>query len=350
MGAEIVLYCEDLEAMRLFFCEQVGMRTAAVFPADAPRVARVVGFGLQLRLEQQPEQAQPIQIRINLPAEQLPPLSERLLRGPDGTRVEYVDHDPPVPRPQAAPKASIQPMTDDAWEAGRAGMLYRDLIPDRWGGSVIASHIRIPQGGPVPDYVHFHKIHFQLIYCLKGEVTVVYEDQGPPFLLKAGDCVLQPPRIRHRVLESSDGLEVLEIGAPAEHETLADLVMELPNDSINSERLFAGQRFVRHQKQSAVVETDPAGYVLRDLGLDKATDGKVSVRVVSSEEAGVYSREADDNVLYFAFITRGNVTLSQAGEATELATHSAIALPGAAAFSFQHDGGAAWVELIAPRL
>ena len=40
---------------------------------------------------------------------------------------------------------------------GRAGMLYRDLIPDRLGGAIVASHIRIPEGGPVGDSVHFHQ-------------------------------------------------------------------------------------------------------------------------------------------------------------------------------------------------
>ena len=39
----------------------------------------------------------------------------------------------------------------DAWGVGRAGMRYRDLIPDRLGGAFIASHIRILEGGPVPD-------------------------------------------------------------------------------------------------------------------------------------------------------------------------------------------------------
>ena len=32
-------------------------------------------------------------------------------------------------------------------------MLYRDLLADRAGGALIASHIRIPHGGAVPDYV-----------------------------------------------------------------------------------------------------------------------------------------------------------------------------------------------------
>lgn len=80
----------------------------------------------------------------------------------------------------------------------------------------------------MPDYVHFHKVRFQMIYCYKGWVRVVYEDQGPPLVMRAGDCVLQPPRIRHRVLESSPGLEVIEIGCPAEHETFADHDLQLP--------------------------------------------------------------------------------------------------------------------------
>ena len=79
------------------------------------------------------------------------------------------------------------------WFARRAGMRYRDLLPGRQGGRVIASHIQIPDGGPVRDDVHFHRIHFQMIYCCRGWVRVVYEDQGAPFVLEPGDCVLQPP-------------------------------------------------------------------------------------------------------------------------------------------------------------
>ena len=43
-----------------------------------------------------------------------------------------------------------------------------------------------------------------------------------------GDCVLQPPGIRHRVLEASDGMEVIEVACPAEHETVHDHTAELP--------------------------------------------------------------------------------------------------------------------------
>ena len=81
--------------------------------------------------------------------------------------------------------------------------------PAAQGGRFIASHITIPDGGPVPDYVHHHDVRFQVIHCVRGWVRVVYEDQGEPFTMHAGDTVLQPPHIRHRVLESSAGLEVL---------------------------------------------------------------------------------------------------------------------------------------------
>lgn len=128
--------------------------------------------------------------------------------------------------------------------AGRAGMMYRDLIPGRIGGKVIASHIKLLEDGPVADYVHYHKVEFQMIYCLKGRIEVVYEDQGLPFWLEAGDCVVQPPEIRHRVLFAEGGAEVLEVTMPAEHETWADHEMTLPNDKIDKGRRFNGQLFV----------------------------------------------------------------------------------------------------------
>ena len=126
--------------------------------------------------------------------------------------------------------ASIESWTAEA--LSRRLVRYRDLIPGRLGGRVIASHIHIPSGGPVPDYVHFHRIEFQMIYCRSGWVRVVYEDQGESFVMHAGDCVLQPPEIRHRVLASSDDLEVIEVSVPAEHETFAEHEITLPNKTI----------------------------------------------------------------------------------------------------------------------
>ena len=142
------------------------------------------------------------------------------------------------------------------WTVGRAGMMYRNLIPGFFGSTLVASHIRILNGGEVPDSVHYHKIDFQIIYCLKGAIRVVYQDQGEPFWLRPGDCVLQPPEIRHRVLEAEAGSEVIEITSPAEHETWFDHEMILPTDSCAPDRTFGTQRFVRHRDDEAVWEKD----------------------------------------------------------------------------------------------
>ena len=135
--------------------------------------------------------------------------------------------------------------TQGEWTMGRAGMMYRDLLADRNGGTMAVSHIRLTEGGPVPDYVHYHKIDFQMIRCIAGRIKVVYEDQGEPFWLKPGDWVIQPPEIRHRVLECEAGSEVIEISMPAEHETWVDHETTLPTSEYRPERDFGGQRFVR---------------------------------------------------------------------------------------------------------
>jgi quercetin dioxygenase-like cupin family protein len=165
----------------------------------------------------------------------------RLLTAPNGTRVEIAPLDPELTIPPTAHEFAVRRLADEApWVIGRAGMHYRDLVPSRLGGSMIASHIRIPDGGPVPDVVHYHTVGFQLIFCYRGWVDLVYEDQGPPFRLHAGNCVIQPPEIRHRVLHASPNIEVIEIGVPAEHVTTIDHAMDLPNGPAKSRPGFPG--------------------------------------------------------------------------------------------------------------
>ncbi len=171
--------------------------------------------------------------------------------------------------------------TQNDWVIGRAGMEYRDLIPGRMGGKVIASHIRIIEGGEVPDYVHYHKIEFQMIYCKRGRIRVVYEDQGPPFWLETGDCVLQPPEIRHRVLESTAGAEVVELSMPAEHDTWVEHDITLPTVEVKPDHEFGGQRFVRHIAAKAPRRaSNVAGFDVRETGIASATNGLASVTVL----------------------------------------------------------------------
>lgn len=180
----------------------------------------------------------------------------------------------------------VQPPTiagGSDWTVGRAGMMYRDLIPDRLGGKLIASHICIVDGGEVDDSVHYHKIDFQIIYCLKGAIRVVYEDQGLPFWLRPGDCVLQPPEIRHRVLEAEAGSEVIEITSPAEHETWFDHDLELPSKTMNSKRVFGSQRFVRHQDaDSNWMEREIDGILSAPTGILSAGEKSPDVYTLKS--------------------------------------------------------------------
>ncbi len=78
-------------------------------------------------------------------------------------------------------------------------------------------------------------------------MRLVYEDQGDPFTLKPGELVLQPPGIRHRVLETSpEGLEVIEVGIPGDYMTRFDYNIQLPTGEHLPKRDFDGQTFVHH--------------------------------------------------------------------------------------------------------
>src|SRR5262249_58242589 len=88
--------------------------------------------------------------------------------------------------PPLVPSYVVSKLDDaSSFTVGRAGMCYRDLIPDRQGGRFIASHIGLGEGGVVPDYVHFHKLRFQMLYCLRGWTRLLYEGYGPAFVLEA---------------------------------------------------------------------------------------------------------------------------------------------------------------------
>ena len=328
-AAEIVLPGAELDASLRFFTERLGFKVEAIFPADAPAVAVISGHGLRIRLERDGTGA-PGRLRLKCRDPARVADGATSLTAPNGTRIDLVAADPPLTLPPLRPSFVVSRMGDDArWGVGRAGMRYRDLIPDRQGGRFIASHILIPEGGEVPDYVHFHKIRFQMIYCRKGWVRVVYEDQGPSFVMAAGDCVLQPPQIRHRVLESSAGLEVIEIGCPAEHETAADSALELPNAKLNPARRFDGQRFVRHVASQAVWHPwRLPGFECRDIGISAATDGLADVHVVRPRGTSAPQSSQHNGELQFMFVLDGSLSLHRDGhDAQALAAGDAFVMP-----------------------
>ncbi|CAJ2514285.1 Uu.00g024040.m01.CDS01 [Anthostomella pinea] len=308
----------------------LGFRMVQIYPADDPQVVTLSGHGLRMRLDTAAaDNAVPGTIRLLCGDASFLP---RELVSPSGTRVELVPAAVSMVQPPARHAFITRRLKDNApWVVGRAGMHYRDLIPGRLGGAIIASHIRIPEAGPVADKVHYHTVGFQLIHCHAGWVRLVYEDQGPPFILHAGDSVIQPPGIRHRVLEASAGLEVVEVGLPAEHLTTIDHEMELPTPRHHPDREWEGQRFVHSRTADAVwAPWRVPGFEARDTGIGDGTRGVAGVRVarpVAGAEPGGCTTSHDSDIL-FTFVLSGSCTLrGQGQEAQSLAAGDAYTLP-----------------------
>lgn len=311
--AEMRLPTQDVRDDIAFFTKTLGMRMDMIFPADNPQVAVFSGFGLRLRVEKgASEAAGTLRILTDRPDDFAE--GARTLTAPNGTKVEIVEANPPVVLPSTNHSFVVRRLADQApWVIGRAGMHYRDLIPDRLGGSIIASHIRIPDGGPVPDMVHFHKIGFQLIFCVKGWVDVLYEDQGDTIRLFAGDCFIQPPEIRHRVLFASPDIEVLEIGVPAEHVTEIDHEMELPTPDLRPDREWEGQRFVHHVAGSATwSDFRLSGFQSRDTSIAENTKNVAGVHVIKPG-TGTPDWAQHDCDIHFSFVMAGSMTLEGEG-------------------------------------
>jgi quercetin dioxygenase-like cupin family protein len=277
--AEIRLPTSELRDDLPFFTGALKMRLEMIYPADNPEVAVFSGHGLRVRIEKGASEA-PGTLRILTEDPDGFANGERTLVAPNGTRIEVDDLDPPLVLPATEHAFVVRRLAEQApWVIGRAGMEYRDLVPSRLGGAMIASHIRVPDG-PVPDMVHFHKVGFQLIFCVRGWVDVVYEDQGGTRRLTAGDCFIQPPRIRHKVLHAADGIEVIEIGVPADHITEIDHEMELPTARERPDREWDGQRFVHSlAKDGVFTPFRIPGFEARDTTINENTKSVASVMV-----------------------------------------------------------------------
>ena len=273
-AGEVELVCSDFTAA-LELLKEAGFRLDVIYPADEPHTAVLSGHDRNLRL------------------------------------TARADAEPPPSQPPPFKPEFVLTQWGGVSSEGRAGMLYRDLIPGRLGGRYIASHIIIECGGPIADWVHFHGIALQLICVRSGWVRVVYEDQGEPFIMEAGDIVLQPPGIRHRVLESAAGLEVVEITCPALHETFADHAMNLPN-GLNADRRFGGQLFHHHIAKHATWHPF-AGGRSQESGIAKATGGMANVRTIEPTDGSELRFGAHDGELVFGFVLEGSGELSLQG-------------------------------------
>lgn len=325
--AEVLLATADLRKDLPFFTKVLGMRMDMIYPADNPSVAVFSGHGLRVRLDQSADMA-PGHLRILTDAPETLAGGARALTAPGGTRVTIDELNPPLVLPPTQHAFVVRRLADQApWVIGRAGMAYRDLVPTRLGGAIIASHIRVPDG-KVPDMVHFHKVGFQLIFCVNGWVDVLYEDQGGVRRLTAGDCFIQPPQIRHRVLEAGDDIEVIEIGVPADHVTEIDHEMTLPTPDLRPDREWDGQRFVHNLAKGA--DWHPfrqPGYICRDTTINANTRGVAGVQVVRKGQGNPVATRHDSDIL-FCFVMGGQMTLEGEGkEPYRLARGDAFVTP-----------------------
>jgi hypothetical protein len=295
VAGEVCLPSKDLAQDLAFFTKRLAFRLDTIFPADDPAVAVLSGHGLRLRLDRRADLA-PAVLRLSCLDPDALGAGERELTAPNGVRIHIVDTAPLPPMPPTRHSFGVRRLNgDDPWVVGRAGMQYRDLVPGRLGGALIASHIRIPDAGPVPDMVHYHDIGFQLIFCIHGWVRLVYEDQGPPFVLRAGDCPIQPPRIRHCVLESSGNLEVVEVSVPAEHLTTIDHEMKLPRGFPSRPRVLRPEVLPERIGEGGLDTLETAGVRGARDG-DRRGDGRGGVGADRPAE-GRCSRSADQSHL-----------------------------------------------------
>ncbi len=326
--AEVLLPTEELRDDLPFYTNVLGMRLDSIYPADDPTTASFSGHGLNIRIAKD----------VDVPPGVLRILTDDVggfadgktqLTAPNGTRIEIAPLTPRVEQPPTEHAFQVRRLRDEApWIIGRAGMHYRDLIASRLGGAIIASHIRIPDGGPVPDMVHYHTVGFQLIFCYKGWVDVLYEDQGDMLRLTAGDCVTQPPGIRNRVCHASADIEVIEIGVPAEHVTTIDHEMTLPNGKGDPKREWDGQTFVHHTEEGA--EWQPfriPGFTSRDTGISKGTKGVAGIQIARYED-GVPPKATHDADIHFTFVMDGKMTLiAEGGAPVDLEAGDAFVVP-----------------------
>ena len=111
----------------------------------------------------------------------------------------------------------------DAFEIGlRRYAQYRDLgIAAATNGLARAHVIRmVPPCDPAEvSKRHYHDVEFQMVYVLKGWIKGEYDGAGI-VTMREGSCWLQPPKIKHAVLDYSEDCELLEIILPADFETV----------------------------------------------------------------------------------------------------------------------------------
>ena len=130
----------------------------------------------------------------------------------------------PAKRPRAKQRIAISHHREEDFKADglRAYAHYRDLgFAGATNGLAQAHVIRLigPCDPAEVSKLHFHDVDFQMVYVLKGWVKTYMEGHGES-LMEQGSAWIQPPRIKHLIMDYSDDVELLEVILPAEFKTV----------------------------------------------------------------------------------------------------------------------------------
>lgn len=303
-----VFVTRDVSADVDFFTEEIGLKLQSLYPAGNPVRAELNGYGLTVRLQAGDPTAGNAHIVIR---------TEQSARdemcSPGGISVVWESLQGSVEQRFGEFRLEICSLRNTSpWIVGKAGTHTRELIPSRLGGAVIASHIRIPNGGPVSDKVHYHTTSFQLVFCIQGWITLAYEKQGESITLMPGDCICQPPHIRHKVLETSNGLEVMEISMPADYVTAIDEKMELPDAKVDLQHRFDGQQFCLHRSTDALWQPHRLpGFDSFETGIAKASENIAGVRLLRATHTLLPYAVVHTADVIFSFVLAGSVRIDE---------------------------------------
>ena len=129
------------------------------------------------------------------------------------------------PKAKARPKQrfNVNHLREEDFRADglRTYARYRDLGMSKATNGLLQAHVirLIPPCDPkVVSKRHFHDVDVQMIYVLRGWIKGEYD--GQEITVRQGGAWLQPPKIKHTVLDYSDDCELLEIILPAEFDTV----------------------------------------------------------------------------------------------------------------------------------
>ncbi len=303
--AEVFLITSNLDKEINFFENNIGFKLLEIYPADNPKFALLEGYHLNILLNENISSKNKYLAHIRIPVEKNYEYEE--LVSPSGHKIEFIKDIVE----KTTPYKKIFEYTifnNNSWKNGRAGMQYRDLIPSRYGGFVVASHIKVNTIGKVKDRVHFHDVEFQALYCLKGKVKLTYENQEEFILFKSGECILQPPNIKHKVIETYEPLEVIELTMPAEHVTSIDYSLELPNKDKTNFAKISKSNFLYYKDNLNRNEYIFPGFSIQNTGINDSSNKFGDLVILESKDFNEFKFTHKSKFLFY-YIIEGSIEL-----------------------------------------